>query len=40
MLAGAKYGLDQIPARWLERLDRQVVAHIRRQVAVLVQLGE
>jgi ADP-ribosyl-[dinitrogen reductase] hydrolase len=40
MLAGAKYGLDQIPVRWLERLDRQVVAHIRRQVAVLVQLGE
>ncbi len=40
MLAGAKYGLGQIPARWLERLDGQVVAQIRRQVAVLVQLGE
>lgn len=40
MLAGAKYGVEQIPARWLEQLDRQVVAQIRQQTLKLLQIGE
>jgi ADP-ribosyl-[dinitrogen reductase] hydrolase len=32
MLAGACYGVDAIPERWLDRLDRDCVEEIRRQV--------
>lgn len=39
MLAGALYGVDAIPKRWLDRLDRKVVNEIREQVALLLQLG-
>lgn len=39
MLAGAKYGLEAIPERWLQRLDEQVVAQIRRQTRALLQRG-
>lgn len=36
MLAGALYGPDALPARWLRALDPQVAAHCRRQAAALV----
>jgi ADP-ribosyl-[dinitrogen reductase] hydrolase len=39
MLAGAKYGLEQIPIRWLEQLDGQVAGQIRRQLAALIQMN-
>ncbi|MDD5274517.1 MAG: ADP-ribosyl-[dinitrogen reductase] hydrolase [Methylovulum sp.] len=39
MLAGAKYGVGQIPVRWLAQLDQQVAGQIRRQVAALVGLA-
>jgi len=39
MLAGAKYGVEQIPERWLTRLDQQVSAQIRRQAAELTGLA-
>lgn len=40
MLAGAKYGVGQIPERWLTRLDRHVVAQIRKQTLELIRLAE
>ncbi|ATG89488.1 ADP-ribosyl-[dinitrogen reductase] hydrolase [Methylomonas koyamae] len=39
MLAGAKYGVDGIPRRWLQRLDSAVAVQIRRQTDVLLRLG-
>jgi ADP-ribosyl-[dinitrogen reductase] hydrolase len=39
MLAGAKYGIEQIPERWLTRLDQQVAAQIHQQTTELIQLG-
>ncbi len=39
MLAGARYGLEQIPERWLGRLDAQVVEKIRGQTDKLLQLA-
>ena len=36
MLAGARYGLAQIPPRWLQQLDAQVAEQIRRQVVGLI----
>ncbi|TAL50537.1 MAG: ADP-ribosyl-[dinitrogen reductase] hydrolase [Methylovulum sp.] len=39
MLAGAKYGVEQIPERWLTRLDQQVAAQIRQQAAELTGLA-
>ena len=39
MLAGAHYGVDAIPARWLKRLDRDVSEAIVRQVDGLLALG-
>jgi ADP-ribosyl-[dinitrogen reductase] hydrolase len=39
MLAGAMYGLEQIPARWLSRLDSRINTEIRRQVAALTELN-
>jgi ADP-ribosyl-[dinitrogen reductase] hydrolase len=39
MLAGAKYGVQQIPARWLKQLDQQVVAQIRQQTTGLIRLA-
>lgn len=40
MLAGAKYGAEQIPERWLTRLDQQVAAQIRQQTVELIRLAE
>ena len=40
MLAGAKYGVGQIPERWLTQLDRQVAAQIRQQTMELIRLAE
>lgn len=39
MLAGALYGARQIPERWLETLDPQVAAQIRRQTLELLRLS-
>jgi ADP-ribosyl-[dinitrogen reductase] hydrolase len=39
MLAGAHYGVDGIPVRWLKRLDRNVRDEIARQVDGLLALG-
>ncbi|BCB26079.1 ADP-ribosyl-[dinitrogen reductase] glycohydrolase [Sulfurimicrobium lacus] len=39
MLAGALYGADAIPKRWLDKLDYHVVKEIERQVAGLLQMA-
>lgn len=39
MLAGAKYGLQQIPQRWLQQLDGSVSDTIREQTRQLIQLS-
>ncbi len=39
MLAGAKYGVEQIPERWLKQLDQQVVSQIRQQTTELIRLA-
>ena len=39
MLAGATYGLDAIPKKWLARLDRKVTAEIRAQVPQLLAIA-
>jgi ADP-ribosyl-[dinitrogen reductase] hydrolase len=39
MLGGALYGAGAIPARWLDKLEPQVVFEIRRQVFELLRLG-
>ncbi len=39
MLAGAKYGLECIPARWVIQLDQQVVLQIRQQTSALIRLA-
>ena len=39
MLAGALYGADAIPKRWLDRLDYHVVKEIEHQVAGLLCLA-
>ncbi|TAK64952.1 ADP-ribosyl-[dinitrogen reductase] hydrolase [Methylobacter sp.] len=39
MLAGAKYGVEQIPERWLARLDQQIADQIRQQTTGLIQLA-
>jgi ADP-ribosyl-[dinitrogen reductase] hydrolase len=39
MLAGAKYGVQQIPERWLMQLDQQIVAQIRQQTTGLIRLA-
>jgi len=36
MLAGATYGVDEIPAAWLSKLDRNVADEIRRQTPELL----
>jgi ADP-ribosyl-[dinitrogen reductase] hydrolase len=40
MLAGARYGVGQIPERWITRLDRQVVEQIRQQTQGLVRFAQ
>jgi ADP-ribosyl-[dinitrogen reductase] hydrolase len=39
MLAGALYGVQDIPKVWLNRLDSKVAAEIREQVASLLRLA-
>jgi ADP-ribosyl-[dinitrogen reductase] hydrolase len=39
MLAGATYGLDALPAKWLAKLDRKVASAIRSQAAQLLALS-
>ncbi|MEQ1636805.1 MAG: ADP-ribosyl-[dinitrogen reductase] hydrolase [Methylococcales bacterium] len=39
MLAGAKYGLHQIPQRWLQQLDQKVVLQIQQQTDALIRLA-
>jgi ADP-ribosyl-[dinitrogen reductase] hydrolase len=39
MLAGASYGLDAIPKKWLSRLDPKVSAEIRAQVPQLLAIA-
>jgi ADP-ribosyl-[dinitrogen reductase] hydrolase len=40
MLAGATYGLDAIPARWLANLDREIADAIRAQVPLLLAMSQ
>ena len=40
MLAGATYGVNEIPSAWLGKLDKRVVEEIRAQVPALLDLGE
>ena len=40
MLAGARYGIEQIPQRWLAKLDQQVSGQIRQQTAELIRRTE
>lgn len=39
MLAGAKYGVEQIPERWLTRLDQKIADQIRQQTTELIRLA-
>ena len=39
MLAGANYGVQQIPERWLKQLDQQIAAQIRQQTTELIRLA-
>jgi ADP-ribosyl-[dinitrogen reductase] hydrolase len=39
MLAGAKYGVEKIPGRWLKQLDQQIAAQIRNQTTGLIRLA-
>jgi ADP-ribosyl-[dinitrogen reductase] hydrolase len=39
MLAGAAFGVKEIPSAWLNKLDKAVVEEIKRQVAGLLALG-
>lgn len=39
MIAGAFYGLDAIPRRWLKKLNREVKAEVEAQATGLVQLS-
>lgn len=40
MLAGARYGVEQIPERWLRQLDQAVAAQIRQHTVELVKLAD
>ncbi|WP_445372816.1 ADP-ribosyl-[dinitrogen reductase] hydrolase [Methylomonas sp. HW2-6] len=40
MLAGAKYGVDNIPQRWLSALDPAVTEQVRRQTLDLLMLAD
>jgi ADP-ribosyl-[dinitrogen reductase] hydrolase len=39
MLAGATYGLSQIPLAWLQKLDAGVAAEIRGQTSALLAIA-
>jgi ADP-ribosyl-[dinitrogen reductase] hydrolase len=40
MLAGAKYGLERIPERWLARLNALITEEIRSQAKKLTLIKE
>jgi ADP-ribosyl-[dinitrogen reductase] hydrolase len=40
MLAGTYYGVEQIPERWLNRLDKQIADEIRQQTSELILLAD
>ena len=40
MVAGALYGIDHIPTRWLEQLDPNIRAHCTQQARALYQLAQ
>jgi len=40
MLAGARFGLEQIPRRWLDSLDKGVVEQIERQTLDLLKFAD
>jgi ADP-ribosyl-[dinitrogen reductase] hydrolase len=40
MLAGATYGLEAIPARWLAKLDRKTASAIRAQAPLLLAMSK
>lgn len=40
MLAGATYGIDDIPVAWLEKLDEPTRTEIERQVPALLKIAE
>jgi ADP-ribosyl-[dinitrogen reductase] hydrolase len=40
MLAGATYGLANIPEAWLQRLDAKVAEEIRGQVPALLKIAQ
>jgi ADP-ribosyl-[dinitrogen reductase] hydrolase len=40
MLAGAKYGVDAIPKRWLKALDQDVHQKNKSQTKALLSLAE
>lgn len=40
MIAGAYYGYDALPARWLSRLDRDISLQCREQASALLALSE
>ena len=40
MLAGATYGLEALPSRWLAKLDPDVASEIRRQTPLLLAISE
>ncbi|MEW5728105.1 MAG: ADP-ribosylglycohydrolase family protein, partial [Pseudomonadota bacterium] len=39
MLAGATYGIQDIPSAWLTKLDRKVADEVRAQVPRLLEIG-
>ena len=39
MLAGARCGATRLPARWLDRLDRNIVRRITQQTSTLLALA-
>jgi ADP-ribosyl-[dinitrogen reductase] hydrolase len=39
MIAGAFYGLDAIPVRWLRKLHKEVKAEVEEQAVKLVELS-
>ena len=39
MLAGATYGAQDIPSRWLRKLDKDVKEEIERQTDLLLNLS-
>ena len=39
MLAGATYGLAEVPKKWLGKIDRTVAAEIRQQVPDLLAIA-